>query len=828
MSAINLKKIHKNSFGDEYFPEINNYAFDNVGSTATFSKVFDKELKSEKTLFIIVGSDSGLLIPYLQKHKADKGRKYIILEKPEIISYIEKNVDINDNLIEVLPLSVEFNDLSEKYADYIAHSRYKLLRSLAVIDSHSQSYRNFWEEALDKFNIFSSTESGYAINNIFIDSQLKNLSLNEIPVQRIEKSLQGLTAIIMGGGPSLDENINWIRENQTKLVIFAAARISDRLKKEKIEPDFFVTVDPHVVSYDNSKSMLMYGDSAILIHSNNANAKLVAEWTGLRAYLGLRFPWQDSQHKQPDNLNIVGPTVTNTMASVAGFLGAEQVIFSGVDFCYGKNGQSYESNSVESKLGKYLDTSTNRVTTYSGRIAETTPSFANARQGMEDLVAYAIKFFENKFFTLSKEAAKIEGVTYSSAKNIQLSEQDKYKAIELIQDKLAFNLNDYKVHLADAKSYCQKMQILCKEVAKLSRKGKKTAKQLFVDLDRTDRLTHEIISIQQETNLLMGEHAEFIFNYSIKSYKDFMDPSVDQENMTRDEIKKSFVYYFNGLIKSSIPLRKSIEEAITKLNHRINETKGVKPLTKLINNWQKYHEEGRPNVWLKINNLTLPALSTEDQEKVKALLKSYQTELNKTDTTLSKQLKLQGESMANTFVRIQRYFAESRIGDLEVLINYIAEKDEENAEDLCNIGSGYLYELKEMPDEALNRYLKLKDENLLMEGLKRIVNITLEQKNYDSALNALEVLTNYSDEYFISYADILGAMGDLQGASEIYLHYLKNHEKDTATWIKLAKILIHNGILDEAINAINKVQELEPENPVAIELMMLATQPRQQ
>ena len=828
MSKINTKKVHTNSFGDTYFPEINKSAFDNVGSTAIFNKVFNRELDSNNTLFIIVGSDSGLLIPYLQNYQADKGRHYIILEKPEIISYIEKNIEINDKLIEILPISTDFNDLSEKYADYTAHNRYKLLRSLSVIDSHSKSYRVFWEEALDKFNIFSSTESGYAINNIFIDSQLKNLSLNEIPVQRLENSLQGLTAIIMGGGPSLDENIDWIRDNQAKLVIFAAARISERLKKEKIEPDFFVTVDPHAVSYDNSKSMLMYGDSAILVHSNNANAKLVAEWTGLHTYLGLRFPWQDTQHKQPDNLNIVGPTVTNTMASVAGFLGAKQVIFSGVDFCYGKNGQSYESNSVESKLGKYLDTSTNRVTTYSGRVAETTPSFANARKGMEDLVAYAIKFFENTFFTLSEEAAKIEGVAYSSTNNIQLSEQDKHKTIDLIKDKLAFNLSDYKAHLADAKSYCQEIQTLCKEVTELSRKGKKTAKQLFIDLDKTDRLTHEVISIQQKSNQLMGEHAEFIFNYSIKSYKDFMDPSIDQENMTRNEIKDSFVYYFNGLIKSSIPLRKSIEKAITKLNHRINETKGSKSLTTLINNWQKYHEEGRPNVWLKINNLTLADLSTEDQERIKELLKTYQAELNKTDTALSKQLKRQGESMANTFVRIQRYFAESRIGDLEVLINYIAEKDEENAEDLCNIGSGFLYELKEMPDEALTHYLKLKDENLLMEGLKRVVNITLEQKNYDSALNALEVLTNYSDEYFISYADILGAMGDLQGASEIYLHYLKNNDKDTATWIKLAKLLIHNGILNEAINAINKVQELEPENPVASELMMLATQPGQQ
>lgn len=828
MSKINLNNIHTNSFGDKFFPYINKQAFDNVGATATFNKVFNKELTLEKTLFIIAGSDSGLLIPYLQKYHADKGRRYIILERPEMIEYIEDHIPLEESLIEVLSLDIEFNDFSEKYADYIAHSRFKLLRSLAVIDSHSQEYRDFWEIALDKFNIFTATESGYAINNIFIDSQLKNLSLNQIPVQKIERTLTGLTAIIMGGGPSLDENIDWIRENQHKLIIFAAARISERLKKESIEPDFFVTVDPHAVSYDNSKSMLMYGDNAVLIHSNNANSKLLSEWTGHRAYLGLRYPWVDSIHNQPNNLNIVGPTVTNTMASVAGFLGAEQIIFSGVDFCYGKDGQSYESNSVESKLGKYLDTSTNRVNTYSGRTAETTPSFANARKGMEDLVAYAIKFFNNTFYTLSEEAAFIEGVEYTPANAIKLPEKTKYYAIDNIKLLLEFDKKSYINHLTETKSYSQEMIMLCKEVAKISRVGKKVAKQLFIDLDKTDQLTHQITALQQKTNAIMGEHAEFIFNYSIKSYKDFMDPSVEQENMTRDEIKNAFVHYFDALIKSSIPLRQSIERAVQKLNHRIRETKGVKQLPKLIAKWQEYHEEGRPNVWLKINNLQLKELDKDARNQINKLLKRYQDELKKTDTQLSKQLKSQGDSMVNAYTRIQRYFAEGRVGDLEVLINYIAEKDEKNAKDLCHIGSGYLYELKEMPDEALERYLKLKDEKLLMEGLKRIVNITLEQKNYESALNALEVLTSYSDEYYISYADILGAMGDIQNAIEIYLHYLKNHDDDTATWIKLAKILIHHGVMDEAINAINKVQQLEPENPVVTELMMLATQPRQQ
>ncbi len=158
--------------------------------------------------------------------------------------------------------NINFSDLSERYSDYVAHGRYTLLRSLSVIDSKNDLYRQLWEITLDKYNIFSASESGYAINNIFIDSQLKSLSSNSTPVSKIENALNGTTAVIMGGGPSLDDSIDWIKTNQDQLVIFAAARIANRLKKEGIQPDFFVTVDPHAVSYDNSKPMLQFGGSA--------------------------------------------------------------------------------------------------------------------------------------------------------------------------------------------------------------------------------------------------------------------------------------------------------------------------------------------------------------------------------------------------------------------------------------------------------------------------------------------------------------------------------------------------------------------------------------
>ncbi|MGE4499356.1 MAG: 6-hydroxymethylpterin diphosphokinase MptE-like protein [Hydrogenovibrio sp.] len=826
MKTINIENLYTNSFGDQYFQEINHTAFDNVGATATFNKVFNDVLNQENRLFIIVGSDSGLLIPYLQKYHADQGRHYIIIEKPELISHIDKTFERNEDLIDLEPEDLNFGDLPERYSDYIAHGRYTLLRSLAVIDSKNDVYRHLWDQILDKYNIFSASESGYAINNVFIDSQLNNLAANSLPVAKVENALAGKTAIIMGGGPSLDKSINWVKANQHKLVIFAAARIANRLKKEQIQPDFFVTVDPHDVSYDNSKSMLQFGDTAVLVHSNNANNKLVAEWSGIHAYLGLMYPWVDDHHPQPENLGIVGPTVTNTMTSVAAFLGAEQVLFSGVDFCYGENGQSYESESVESKTGKYLGQATNRVETYSGRIAETTPSFANARQGMEEFVAYSLKTFRSRFYTLSEDTALMKNVEYRNPNDIELPDADKDAALTQIKENLTFDLKPYKTHLKNAKRYCQEMRDLCRTVIKEAKQGKKLAKRLFKDLAETDKLTQQIVSLQKNLNDEMGPHAEFIFNYSIKAYKDFMNPSVGKDDMTRDQIKDSFVHYFSGLVDSADPLKQSIEGAITRLNHRLKETEGTKHFDKLVEQWHELHEEGRPLVWLKMNGLSLDRLDSAQREAIETLLETYQEELKATETKLSRQLKSKGESITNLLERIRRYFVENRPYDLEALVNYIAEREDEQAKDLCHLGAGFIYELRDMPDDALNEFVQIKDEKLLMEGLKRVVNITLDKKDYQTALNALEVLTHYSDEFFIAYADILAATGDGPGAAEIYVHYLNRNEEDVATWIKLVKLLIHLGLTEDAMQAIQNIKKIDPDNIVADELMNLATQPK--
>ncbi|WP_024851372.1 6-hydroxymethylpterin diphosphokinase MptE-like protein [Hydrogenovibrio kuenenii] len=843
MKSIDTTNIYSNAFGDQYFQQINHTAFDNVGSSATFNRIFNEMLDQEKTLYIIVGSDSGLLIPYIQKYHADKGRHYLFLETPEMIEYIEDNIEVDSDLIDVEAYDAPLHEILDKHIHYTTHQRYKLLRSLGVIDGYCDIYKEIWEDINERFTLYNQSEIGVFVNNIFVDSQLRNVALNYLPTANIKNYLKSYTSIILGGGPTLDDNIDWIRDNQEYLIIFAAARIANRLRKEKIQPDFFVSVDPNDVSYDNSKGILENTENAILVNANNVNSKILAEWPGKSAYLGNTYPWMDSNHFQKDNLNIFGPTVTNTMTSVAAYLGSKQVIFSGVDFCHSASGKTHESSSLESQSGKFTREANIRVETYSGRIAGTTPAFANAKSAMENLVEVAEQTFGNTFFSIGLESAKLDRVSYQQVENIELPKQTKLKVMDSIHQTLEFDMNKYKKHLKLAKGYCQEIRNICRDATKLSKEGKKYAKKLFKDLSETDYLTQKLINIKDELDQTLGEHAEFVFNYSIKSYKDFMDPSIDNEDMDKDEIKSSFIHYFDGMIQSSTPLKQSIEDAIRRINHRMEETKGTKSFNKLIEGWNAFDEPGRTRVWLAMNGLTLDDLNPEQRNEVNNLLDTFQKELARTETKLSADIKSSGSNPRFLYNQLLQFFREQRETELAELVNYIKEKSDEeelklqsepeeaskeNPGDSDNqfkhlhfLGSGFLYEMQGMPDEALDAYVQVNDKRILVTALGQIVNITLSKKDYENALNALEVLTHFSDEYYIAYADIMAAINQGADAVAIYSHYLEKHEDDTAAWIKLAKLLIHLNILDEALKIIDKIKELEPDNTIANELISL-------
>lgn len=77
---------------------------------------------------------------------------------------------------------------------------------------------------------------------------LKNLQLKR-PINYLSPTLSENSRIaVVASGPSLDKDMDWLRENQNKLIIFAAHSAVKSLKRNGIRPDFQCSLDTELES----------------------------------------------------------------------------------------------------------------------------------------------------------------------------------------------------------------------------------------------------------------------------------------------------------------------------------------------------------------------------------------------------------------------------------------------------------------------------------------------------------------------------------------------------------------------------------------------------
>ncbi|GAB6034255.1 6-hydroxymethylpterin diphosphokinase MptE-like protein [Galenea microaerophila] len=825
LPKLELGTPKTNPFGDTYFESINQKAFDNIGAQATLSKTFADAFNQEKTLYFVVGSDSGLLLPLLQKEaEQDPSKHFVVFEAPEVIDYL-KQTEQNYPKVDLYPITTPFEELELHYPHYISHNRMQLIRSLSVLDKRSEYYTAAWEYKLSEFRSFQQINVGLRTLNVFINGQIYNCVDNIYPIAQFQKQFSQTPALLLGGGPTLDAGIEWIKQNKEQILILAAGRISARLLKEGIDPDFIVTVDPNDVSYDNTKQMEAFSEKSVLIHTNYAHHSLLAEWRGVHTFTDRLFPWAESD--QPDNLATSGPTVTNTMASIATFLGCPQIYLLGVDFCYGAEGQTHESSSLENQLGEmFVHTVGQKVRTNSGRLAETNDAFANAMKEM-DRVAHIAKQKGIAFYNLGYESAAMENVPFIELEEIQLGDSgQKEQALQEMVQALDFSPTVVQKHYDKMKMQLQKFRKEIKATQKLAQSGLDAAKQLFENEQQLDHLTQKITQIKSKLSKKHLETMEFIYHYANDAYAKFMDPSISDDEMSNEEIKNNLINFFTAITETSVDILLNLDQGIKHINNRKEEAQGERKIESLINFWKQHNEEGRVLVWLKQYALDPNDFSPEHQQQVENLIAQFKQKIQQTeDSKLAKKLKNNAENLTTIFTLTHEYFEQGKVEALEKIANHLQTKESYKAKELLKLTLGYIADLKGQLSDAYTYYTQIEDQRLLHIALKRIVQLTLDEKDYQSALNALEVLTDFSDEYWLSFADLASALGQFDQALQAYSNYLSKHPKDTTAWIKLAKQLIATGNNEDAKEALNQVLKLDPENNTASKLLSEISNP---
>lgn len=805
-------------FNEYYLPSINRSIFEGLDSKTIYDGKFKKAFSQKDRLNIIVGMDSGLLANYILEEGIPDGSKFIIVELSSVLPLLV--IDIPTELQKKLIIIDESQfDETLKLEDiklFIAKTEYSIYSSLAVASKHIEDYNTLLNTVESRLQSEHFENQINFTQKIFVQTQLNNIPDNHSQAKLLRNKFNGKTSIVIAGGPSLDDNIDWIKENQKDLFIFSVSRIAGRLVNYGITPDIVVSVDPQEVSFDVSRGMFDLTNETLFVNSYHVSPKILSQWPGKSLYMGQRLPWEsDTDH---DNIITVGPTVTNSSVRLAIEMGFSKILLSGVDFCYSKSGYSHASGTIEASLGPRLGHNTIWVETYAGYQAET---LIQLKHAMEALEQEANNNPQVEMFNLCSNAAKIQGISHIAPQAITLNIFGSKKI-----DNIDWSSNDIKKDLLYIQKECIKTKSELTKLLSLSKKAQVLSTNLTLNSKSSANVLDEINKIEYKINKKYSELAKLAKFYGYFEFSHFLTTR-ETETWSQSHINEMTKRYYDALSSSCSNILNLVENACNKIQFRLNEL-GDTPLSDLASRWKNEGQPGRGIIWQNMHKTRV--FSVDEQSLLLELHELYQKSLTEVRQTYVDKLTA-GSSMERVYTKIIRLNQSQHHQGLTLIVDNLKSIIDNSLEAnrLYHLALSFKLNLEQQPEQALKVLLALPEHLYTEMELKQIILLALKQRDLELASSTLVKILAHSDEYMPQYAHILKLQGKVQESINIYLDYLEKYPSDTQTWVKLGLFMVEINQIEPAHTAFSNAVNADPTNQVAqhylTELTQLMTPP---
>jgi hypothetical protein len=570
---IPLGTLIENKFGDQYLFAINRNSFEQLDYQTQFNKEFSQTFGSEDTLYVITGTDSGLLVKQLLKSPPQKGSAYVFIDFPEVIELTSSQYDLAKHK----RIIVSSEEQWQEKAKHIGLDVYFMINKVKQVKSFGAQYNFFsnylyLEQSLNEtINHLTWLYQSQLGSKTFTQRQLENLAENRLPAIQLKDRFKGKSALILAGGPSLDNYIHWIEENQQHYLVIAVTRIARRLMQTKIKPDIFVSVDPHVSNFNVSKEVFNFEKDSLLVHQYHINPVILGNWLGKNLYLGELFPWKSPLNKS--NLTGIGPTVTNTAIQLAINMGIKQQIMFGIDLCYSPEGYTHAKNSIEHDSGPNINSIGQIVITNNGDKAETNSAYFEASEIIEQL-AEITKLNGGQLINPSPTSVRMRHVEHTLIDKIK-PDQDIIDISSFLNNKLtdreeqSQKIKHYQAVLKELKEARYKVD----KIEVFAKKGLEFNKKLFAGNKPEDNFNYKIKMDKLEKDLHASdikELTELSKKFGVKEFLYFINPDSERE-WSNEDIKKSADTYYKALKTGAEELNRHIFTAINRTEIRLLE-----------------------------------------------------------------------------------------------------------------------------------------------------------------------------------------------------------------------------------------------------------------
>ncbi len=810
-----------NSFGDRYLYEVNGSAFDKVGSEVSFSKHYGKELFEENSLYVIVGSDSGLLPQYLVKQGLPEGSYYIFIEVSAVLTRLKTNIPEDGFHKKIMMTTAEewllcANEI--EYKNFIYLGNLKLSLSFAAADGRYSEYlvlSNQIQEELEKIKWSANAELGA---EVFNQRQLENLPENRISAVHLQGIFDGKTAIVLGGGPSLDEVISWVIEHRSSLVVIAVSRIARRLSEVDLSPDIIVSVDPNQISFDISKEMLMLWEDTIFVNQYHVVGSLLGQWRGRSLFFGPRVPWDSVWNE--NTMNAPGPTVTNSAIDMCIKMGFKKILLAGVDLCHSRDGYTHAQGSNERQSGPQLGRGQLWVETNGGWLVETTPDFhfAATQIGAQATLA---KQQNCRIINLSESSAKMDDVDYLPSVEVKLQILPSSAYHMIIEALPSDTVEERVIYYQGILTELRKSQNAFREIKKLSNEALKANAMFFGRRGKDKGNRKYRVKMDRIEKKLKNNFSDFSLLVKRVGIRDFLKITQGDQGRTWDEddAERLGRIYYEAYRDSAGRLLTMVDSAAKRLRSRLEEEQDHPDLKKMMEQWKQDGQPGRAIVWRTVHP-QYPIPEEFSQQFIELEQEFGKTLTNKETAHLQR---ARGwAQLSQVRGKMQIMYKQKQAENLRHLVSSLSQQKGCEALSLAHLGKGFLAELDNDVDTALSEYQQLidipeeeRDLPILEDALKRLFSLSLQNHDYENACMIAECLASISAAYIPYHADLLWLLGEKRTSLDLYADYLELVPDDHTVMIKLGRHYLEIDLEDGARLMFETVLQQDGSNTAA-------------
>jgi hypothetical protein len=806
-----------NTFGDVFFSNLNGSTFGKLSATTLFNAEYSKRLFDPTSLYVIVGTDSGLLPRYIEAEGIPEGSRYVFIEPSSVLKELEEE-KVFEGFSEYFAFADETSWVDAlthfKVTDYFYIRAVSSYNAFCATEDAMGLYAELSWNVVDSLNQLSYKAMISLANQPFMIEQLYNLADNTSSSNALKNVFKGKAAFVLGGGPSLDDLLPWLVAHRAHFVIIAVSRIIKRLLECGLEPDFICSVDPGAVNWDVSKDIFSCSKKPVLLHAYHLYHELVSQWPGRAYYLGHRLYWESTLNEP--TFTAVGPTVTNTAINIASEMGCSTIYLAGVDYCYTLDGFTHAQGSNESAAGARFNLTGVTVETYKGVMAPTGLDYLLAREGLIQQVNYLKRNSNLKLFNTASMAAVVEGVEYRPFSSIKLDKD--LVDVEAVLGSLHKN-EETAVFLRKVTRELTKVLHHFEEIKKIAQHAYNINEHLFNEAGLIEHFEDKLRmdKLEQQLKRKYRKLSRLVKSFGIAQFLRMTKPFSDLETMTAEEVKLSLSIYYQSYIDGASRLIQLVNNVMPIVRARTEEQKKHPDWDLLIDLCHKEKNYGRVRLWRDLPSAK--ELSQAHQKAFDELEALFIQALTKERVNHAENVK-NFSNLGLLKSRAQILFNHKQKELLtHLLLAVDKHEDKEGVIPYRYLIQGYIAELDGAIDTAQEAYQQVIEysEGPLEEALLRIFDINLQSSSDgELAHQALECLVQLNPRYDVFYAESCRIRGDVLEAIDVYINHISAYPNDIIAQLKLAHLYMEQKINEGARMMLNSILENNPKQEAAL------------